>query len=118
MNPLVRTTCIFIFFAMIVAYEPQPQRAQSTNAPRCELITRALSDYGQIKIGDRRKDLERRFRHGGGVQFPSTTRYTYVDSEFLHVDIEYQSDPSAQAFSPNDVITRKSKLYIDYEPKD
>jgi hypothetical protein len=119
MKTLKRTVLIFVLAATTVLCTPQPQNVQPSPSPRCELIERALRDYDQIKIGDRRKDVERRFRQGGGTQFPGTTRYAYVDSQFLHIDIEYQIDPSAKiSFSPDDVITKKSKLYIDYEPKD
>jgi hypothetical protein len=104
---------------MTMIFTPRPQDVRTAANSRCAFIERSLRDYDQIKIGGRRKDVPRAFQHGGGTQFPSAVRYTYSESQYIHVDVEYETDPSAKvAFSPEDVIRRKSKLYIDHEARD
>ena len=79
----------------------------------------AIRDYGTIKPGTLRKDIEKSFHRGGGIQFRGNSRYTYNESDFMHVDVEFRtSSTDGNPFAEQDVVVGVSKLYIDYEPRD
>jgi hypothetical protein len=85
----------------------------------CELLSQALSDYGKLKIGSARGDIERYFSREGGFQVPASTRYVYSRCEYLHVEIDFElAKPAEIAFSTTDKITKISKLYVEYPSKD
>ena len=85
----------------------------------CQLLGHALSDYGKIKIGSARSDLERNFSRAGGFQAPASTRYVYPKCEYLQVEIEFElAKPNEIAFSASDKVTKISKLYVEYPAKD
>jgi hypothetical protein len=98
---------------------PTLGRTQSQE-PSCLLIQQALTDYGRIKVGVTRRDVERYFTPDGGAQFPGATRYVYLKCAYMHVDIEFDAKGtlSKGLFSADDVVTKTSKLYVDYSAKD
>ncbi len=91
-----------------------------TGAESClELLQAALVDRSHIKSGSTRKEIEKYFRHEGGLQFRRTTHYVYPKSPYIHVDVEFQpSSDEATRFSPDDKAVNVSKLYLDYSVKD
>jgi hypothetical protein len=85
----------------------------------CEVVVQALKDSQEIKNGNVRWEVERKFERDGGGQFPTSTRYVYKQCHYLHLDVEF--DPKAvpgRLFSPEDVVARTSKLYVDSSAKD
>jgi hypothetical protein len=109
-----------IFLALtlgpIVFYHPaqQPQPASG-----CRLLEQALADYGQLKPGGSRAEVERYFSRDGGFQTSGSTRYVYAKCEYLHVDIEFEvAKPSDVTLSSTDKVTKISKLYAEYPAKD
>jgi hypothetical protein len=85
----------------------------------CAVIRQALSDYQRIKVGITRGEVEKYFAQDGGAQFPSSTRYVYPKCAYLHLDLEFEAKgPAGRLFSPDDTVTKTSKLYVDYSAKD
>jgi hypothetical protein len=85
----------------------------------CAVIQKALSDYQRIKFRTTRGEVEKYFAQDGGAQFPSNTRYVYPKCSYLHVDVEFEAKgPADRLFSPDDTVTKTSKLYVDYSAKD
>lgn len=94
------------------------QHNQSQDSP-CAVIQQALSDYQHIKVGITRGEVEKYFAQDGGLQFPTSTRYVYPRCQYLHVDVEFDAKgPADRPFSPDDTVTKTSKLYVDYSVKD
>jgi hypothetical protein len=94
-------------------------KSNQADTSQCGVITRALSDYSRIRVGAQRKDVERYFERDGGFQSPSGTRYTHPACSYLHLDVEYQVESSGkQAFSPDDTVSKVSRLYVQYPGKD
>lgn len=93
--------------------------SQAQNSPACADVQHALTDRGLIKVGSVRREVEKYFVQDGGLQFPGTTRYVYTWCPYIHVDVDFEAKASAgQLFSPDDVVTKISKLYVDYSAKD
>ena len=89
------------------------------NPSSCAAVEQALVDRGRIKAGVTRREIERHFVQDGGAQFPGNTRYVYARCRYLHVDIEFRAKSSTgDLFSPDDIVTNASKLYVDYSNKD
>ena len=108
---------ISISVAIISAVLIRSSQAQNPSA--CGDVQQALVDRDRIKVGIARREVEKYFVQDGGGQFPSTTRYVYTRCRYLHVDIDFEAKGSAgQLFSGDDVVTKVSKLYVDYSTKD
>lgn len=86
----------------------------------CGMVQRALADSQRIKVGMTRTQLEKYFVADGGVQFPNNWRYVYPKCEYLKLEVEFTAGPTrGQALSsPDDTVTRVSKLFVDYPVKD
>ncbi len=66
-----------------------------------------------------RSDLERYFVMSGGMAFRDHTNYVYRKCGYIRVEVDFSPDPAVEReFSPNDVVTKTSKLFIDYPSKD
>jgi hypothetical protein len=83
------------------------------------MVQQALVDYARIKSGLTRREVEKYFMQQGGVQFPGSTHYLYRKCRYLHVDVDFTSKGTGdRLFSPDDVVTKASQLYVDYTAKD
>lgn len=67
------STIVLAVFLVIFALAFRA-RSQVQTSP-CSIVQKALEDYGQLKLGMTRKEIERRFVPDGGLQFPFSTRY-------------------------------------------
>ena len=93
--------------------------SQAQNSPACPVVQQALLDHDRIKAGITRREVEKYFVQDGGAQFPGTSRYVYPRCRYLHVDIDFDAKASeGHLFSPEDAVTKASKLYGDYSAKD
>lgn len=102
-------------FSLVSGQDTRPQSQDGG----CEVVVQALRDSQEIKSGNVRREVERNFERDGGLQFPSSTRYVHKRCHYLHLDVEF--DPKAvpgRLFSPEDVVVRTSKLYVDTLAKD
>ena len=95
------------------------RRADAQQPAPCSVEAEALSDYAHIKPGITRREVEKYFAEDGGAQFPGNARYIYPKCRYLHLDIEFSVQGSAGRLgSPADVVTKFSKIYLDYSAKD
>lgn len=85
----------------------------------CRVIEQAIKARDRIKVGARRADIEKIFERDGGTQFPSPTRYVHPLCKYLHLDVDFdlQGKPG-QLFSTDDVVTKYSKIYVEYPARD
>jgi hypothetical protein len=117
MTNLVIISISVVIISVVLIRSSHARQAQNPSA--CGDVQQALVDRDRIKVGIARREVEKYFVQDGGGQFPSTTRYVYTRCRYLHVDIDFEAKGSAgQLFSGNDVVTKVSKLYVDYSTKD
>jgi hypothetical protein len=107
-------------FAAWPAATTEAAQVTSPTATACSLIEQALADYQHIKPGIKRKDVERYFKFDGGLQFPDTGHYVFRSCGYIKVDVEFEAAASRgdALFSPDDIVKRVSKLYLEYSVKD
>lgn len=108
----------FLTLSLCVSAGPSPKAEQSKDVG-CSMIEGALKDYQQLKSVTTRRDVEKYFRPGGGLQFPAKMRYVYPKCDYLHVDVEFELAKPAQIASlPEDKVIGVSKLYVEYPATD
>lgn len=109
---------LILALSLFVSAGPSPRAEQSKDGG-CPMIEGALRDYQQIKNAATRRDVEKYFRPGGGLQFPAKVRYVYPKCDYLHVVVEFELAKPAQIASlPEDKVIAVSKLYVEYPATD
>jgi hypothetical protein len=86
----------------------------------CAAVQRALEDSSRVRPGTTRKDTEQYFKEDGGLQFQTRTRYVWTACEYLKLDVEYNLSASRgkNLTSPEDTVSKVSKLYVEYPDRD
>ncbi len=116
MRPIGISASVALLWCFSLAHA---QTSQAT-ATQCTTVLRALEDYQTIKPGLARKEVEKKFKYDGGVQFPDQSRFTHRGCDYIKVEVTFQPAPNRgkNLTSPDDVVTAVSKLYIDYPARD
>lgn len=120
----MKTTVIALLLicGAFTAAEPRlSQKSADHPSTSCNEIAKALETVARVKVGMTRQELEQFFERDGGAQFPLSTRYVYPQCHYVKVEVEFQhpdSPPQNQLLSPNDVVSKVSKPYIEYAFKD
>jgi predicted membrane-bound spermidine synthase len=108
---------VFTWVALLGA----PARQETASGPSsCAVVQQALSDYQHIKAGATRREVEKYFVLDGGLQFRSKTTYAYPKCNYIKLEIEFSPAPSGAPvlLSPDDTVTKVSKLFVGYPAKD
>lgn len=112
-------TCFAFASAFSHASQPQSDHEQ--------WIADSLKEMQRVKVGMTREDLLKIFVTEGGLYTRSHRTYVYRGCPYIKVDVEFQSvGPSARdqngretlIESPNDVIAKISKPYLDWSNRD
>jgi hypothetical protein len=112
-NPAIVLAGFLVMFALAFRAKSQVQTSP------CSTVQKALEDYGHLKVGMTRKEIEHRFEPDGGIQFNGSTRYLYVDCPYIKVEIKFKSSsPRSKPFAPDDISTEISKLFVEYPVAD
>ena len=63
-----------------------------------------------------RAEVEKKFTPDGGLQAYLTTRYTYLKSSLIKIDVKYKAAVESKTgfLSPNDIVVSVSKPYLEY----
>jgi hypothetical protein len=111
------TLAVILLFATSSGFGVPHSQAQAS--PNCAIAQRALETYANIKIGRTRSEVEKYIVRDGGAQFPSHTRYVYPKCNYIHLDVDFAATGTAgHLFSPDDKVTKVSRLYLDYPSRD
>lgn len=105
----------------IACLRPDPVLGQSPqpSASDCATVVQALAAYRAIKPGIVRREVEKSFKYDGGLQARERSRYTYQGCPYIKVEIDFEDVPAPGVNSNSeDVVTRISKLFIDYPTMD
>jgi len=105
---------------VLLSFSVFPARTLADDTCTCSLVEQALHDIAQVKIGMNRSELEKyNFVEAGGLIFRSPTPYVYRKCDYIHVEISFTFDPTDdRVLSPSDLITKVSKLSLDYPAAD
>jgi hypothetical protein len=108
--------------ALITGVQPLPQAtAQSSHsqAPCCSIVAQALRDYGHLKGGIKRSEVEEYFQLSGGLSGRTEAYYVYKECHLIQVYIKFSPSPTSERdFSPDDVVSSFSQLFVKNEPMD
>jgi hypothetical protein len=100
----------------------QNPRGKNPPSDSCGILREAIKDFGQIKPGMTRREIEDHFKLDGGMQFRGGTRYIYPKSQevAIKVDIEFKLAVPVDSIedSPDDTVLKVSKPYLEYPISD
>src|SRR5262245_59367051 len=113
-------TLILLTCALITVVLPLPRAAAQSShstSPCCSIVAQALRDYGHLKAGIKRSEVEKYFQLSGGLSGRTEAYYVYRKCHFIQVYIKFSPSPtSGQDFSPDDVVSSFSQLVVKNEP--
>lgn len=118
----IKRRAVLLLSAWIVALvTPQQLFAErdNQNGQCCTVVEQALSELNHIKVGAKRKEIEKQFVIDGGVTFRNETTYIFKLCPLIKIKVTFsQNEGSSTHNSSNDVIRSISKPYIEYAAKD
>ncbi|HEV2315182.1 MAG TPA: hypothetical protein VGR94_07740 [Candidatus Acidoferrales bacterium] len=115
---------VTIICGLFAATEPALRQNSVKQQGSCAVVKEALDDSLHIKVGMTRREVEKHSTLDGGLQFFSTTRstarYVYLKCEFIKLDIGFKSAVRGKQNlrSPNDIVEKVSKPYLEYPVMD
>jgi hypothetical protein len=82
-------------------------------------VAQALRDYGHLKGGIKRSEVEKKFQLGAGLSSRNEAYYVYKKCHLIQVYIKFSpSSTSERDSSPDDVVSSFSPLVVKNEPAD
>ncbi len=99
---------IFVFYIFVNTENKQADKKD------CEFIEQSMEEIKTIKVGMKRKDLNRIFRQDGGISGMTEQRFVYEKCQFIKVDVKFEPIDKSNKFSdnnPEDKIIAISKPY-------
>ena len=114
-------TALTLLILLLASAITSPTKAQvpAASCSSCSVVQGALGDLQHLRVGMTRRDVERYFVLGAGMNARTPTTYVYRSCDYLQVQIEFNFDPAVDRnLSPKDTITKISKLVVDYPSRD
>ena len=108
-------TLIILLCALITGAQTLPEAKLSHSAeydPCCSIVVQALRDYGHLKVGIKRSEVEKGFQLPGGLSGRTEADYVYRGCPMIKVNIKFSPSPTSEDFSPDDVVSSFSQLVI------
>jgi hypothetical protein len=92
------------------------QSQEEVEAAACEVVRQALAEYHNIKLGTKRKDVEKYFAHDGGIHSPTTARFVSPVCITVKFDADFDVPITRERprASPDDLVKAVSQLAIWY----
>ena len=110
--------CALVFLLLLIGLPGLQAQPSSSGAAR-EQIGQAIGDFGHIKVGMTRQDVEQYFSLDGGMNWRGQTYYVYQKCDLIKIEVTFELDSNVKnEFSPHDKITKLSKLYLEYPMRD
>ncbi len=89
-------------------------QSQTSN---CKCVSDALSEIEKIKVGMKRKDLDKMFSVDGGISPINPQRFVYEQCNFIKVEVKFEFIDKSNKFpkgNPADKISEISKPYLEH----
>jgi hypothetical protein len=93
-------------------------RSDQESDPCCSIVVQALRDYGHLKVGMKRSEVEKDFQHSGGLSTRTEANYVYKECQIISVQIKFSPSPTSKDESPDDVVSSFSQLVVKEQPAD
>jgi hypothetical protein len=112
----MKTLPMLVLFTFAVA---MLQAASRVGVPpqkdHCPEIREVLDDFGKIRNGMTRRDLDKLFTEDGGMSIRQKTRYLSRRCNYIKVEVHFKPVHAINSpeFSPSDIIIEVSKPYLE-----
>lgn len=83
----------------------------------CRFIEESLKDISKIRVGMKRKDLDKIFSADGGISSINPQRFVYEKCGFIKVEVKFKfidGDNKFPKYNPEDEIIEVSKPYLEH----
>jgi len=110
-------TILALSLAMLGAFcSPEVSKIPDSQEqpPDCQCVTDALSEIKNIKVGMKRKDLDKIFSIDGGLSVVDEARFVYIKCSYIKVKVRFELVEPLSDASPEDEIIEISKPYLEY----
>ncbi|MGA7312555.1 MAG: hypothetical protein WBX22_01170 [Silvibacterium sp.] len=97
---------------------PQAKSHSAESDPCCSIVVQALRDYGHLKVGIKRSEVEKDFQVSGGLSTRTEAYYVYKRCQIIQVDIKFSPSPTSKDSPPDDVVSSFSQLVVKEQPAD
>jgi outer membrane murein-binding lipoprotein Lpp len=104
-----------------LAQDLQALRSRANESQdRVQWVLKCLADFGEIKPGMTRAEIDKRLRKEGGFQIGSkNVRYNHPECLYFKINVEFAvkrnpSDQNREVPSPDDKAVSVSKPYMGY----
>jgi len=81
--------------------------------PDCRCVTNPLSEIESIKVGMKRKDLDKIFSRDGGISAINEARFIHIKCAFIKVEVKFKLVEPLSYGSPEDEIIEISKPCLE-----
>jgi len=110
---------VFIILSVIVgSYAATKIDHEKLNREHIEWVKKCLQDFNSIKPGITRGEIEKKFRHDGGlIASPFSVRFTHPSCPYFKIDVRFVSksntDDQSWKWEKEDKVDSVSKPYIE-----
>ncbi|HMD39165.1 MAG TPA: hypothetical protein VKH15_07780 [Candidatus Acidoferrum sp.] len=112
----MKTLLALVLLAFTVAMLPAPSKVgRQRQNDLCPEIKEVLDDFGKIRNGMTRRDLDKLFTEDGGISVRPQTRYLSRRCNYIKAEVHFKLVQAIDSteFSPNDIIIEVSKPYLE-----
>jgi hypothetical protein len=100
----------------------QDQAPRGTNraSDPCGIVREAIEEFGKIKPGMTRQEVEEHFKMDGGLVSREKTRYTYTKCKVATIKVDIKFSPVGRdevekdALPQSDIVKEVSKPYLEH----
>jgi hypothetical protein len=112
---------LLLFLAVTFLAAAQSTR-RTTASDSCAIIKDAIRQFGQIKAGMKRGEIEGHFKRDGGLQTRDVTRYAFSTCAEATIKVEIKFKEASTGgegpFPKDDIVVEVSKPYLEYFTQD
>jgi hypothetical protein len=111
----MKTLRMLVLFTFTVAMLQAASRVGvQPQKDHCSEIKEVLDDFGRIRNGMTRRDLDKLFTEDGGIEIRQKTRYLSRRCNYIKVEVRFKPVQAINSpeFSPTDIIIEVSKPYL------
>ena len=114
---------VFIATGLYTSYGESAPPATTEQEARIHWVEKCLVDFGRIRVGMTRSDVDKIFPQDGGIQCVSPVRYIHPECGYFMIDVSFDfkrnpDDQNRAITSPDDLVTNISRPYIEYPAYD
>lgn len=112
----ILVSVLIVFGTVFLFWFAKISNGQSQTS-NCKCVSDALSDIEKIKVGMKRKDLDKMFFTDGGISPTNPQRFVYEQCNFIKLEVKFEFIDTSNKFpknNPDDKISEISKPYLEH----